>query len=216
MFAVVRTFTPQPPQDDWLGDLNPESLLVIKGAYATPDLAAAKPGDRCAVGVESARCALHCAHVRLDLQQMCGSTAAGFRRDCCNHASASICAVSFCGLPICLQAPAGAGGPLLSASAMLPPNDSTLIAVSLLRCCCAGSSWSGWATSAWIPSRRPGPWCSTAPARSRCAALTCTPADFWRMGTGWNASSLHAIGLSARGGLDLHCLHLMLEACRWR
>lgn len=32
--------------DDWLGDLNPESLEVVKGAYATPALAAAKPGDR--------------------------------------------------------------------------------------------------------------------------------------------------------------------------
>lgn len=34
-------------QDDWLGDLNPESLVTIKGAYATPELAKAKPGDRC-------------------------------------------------------------------------------------------------------------------------------------------------------------------------
>ena len=33
-------------QEDWLGDLNPESLVVVKGAYATPELAKAKPGDR--------------------------------------------------------------------------------------------------------------------------------------------------------------------------
>jgi hypothetical protein len=37
-------------QDDWLADLNPESLLVIRGAYATPELAKAQPGDRCAAG----------------------------------------------------------------------------------------------------------------------------------------------------------------------
>ncbi len=34
-------------QDDWLGDLNPESLVAVKGAYATPELAKAQPGDRC-------------------------------------------------------------------------------------------------------------------------------------------------------------------------
>ncbi|PRW56443.1 glutamine--tRNA ligase [Chlorella sorokiniana] len=32
--------------DDWLGDLNPESLVAVKGAYATPELAQAKPGER--------------------------------------------------------------------------------------------------------------------------------------------------------------------------
>jgi hypothetical protein len=36
-----------PVQDDWLEDLNPESLVVVKGAYATPELAKAQPGDRC-------------------------------------------------------------------------------------------------------------------------------------------------------------------------
>lgn len=36
-------------QEDWLADLNPESLVVVKGAYATPDLAKAKPGDRSGV-----------------------------------------------------------------------------------------------------------------------------------------------------------------------
>ena len=34
-------------QEDWLADLNPESLVVVKGAYATPDLAKAQPGERC-------------------------------------------------------------------------------------------------------------------------------------------------------------------------
>lgn len=33
-------------QEDWLADLNPESLVVVKGAYATPELAKAQPGDR--------------------------------------------------------------------------------------------------------------------------------------------------------------------------
>jgi glutaminyl-tRNA synthetase len=32
--------------DDWLEELNPNSLTVIKGCYATPRLASAKPGDR--------------------------------------------------------------------------------------------------------------------------------------------------------------------------
>ncbi len=34
------------PQDAWLEDLNPESLLVVRGAYATPELAKAQAGDR--------------------------------------------------------------------------------------------------------------------------------------------------------------------------
>ena len=33
-------------QDEWLEDLNPESLVVVKGAYATPELAKAQPGGR--------------------------------------------------------------------------------------------------------------------------------------------------------------------------
>ncbi len=33
-------------QEDWLADLNPDSLVVVKGAYATPELAKAQPGDR--------------------------------------------------------------------------------------------------------------------------------------------------------------------------
>lgn len=37
--------SPTPP-DDWVNDLNPESLQVVKGAYASRQLAAAKPGDR--------------------------------------------------------------------------------------------------------------------------------------------------------------------------
>lgn len=46
--ALTRGFRkPLLWQDDWLGDLNPESLVTIKGAYATPELAKAKPGDRC-------------------------------------------------------------------------------------------------------------------------------------------------------------------------
>lgn len=32
--------------EDWLGDINPDSLQVIKGAYATPRLASSKPGER--------------------------------------------------------------------------------------------------------------------------------------------------------------------------
>ena len=32
--------------DDWLADLNPRSLEVVRGAYASPALADAKPGDR--------------------------------------------------------------------------------------------------------------------------------------------------------------------------
>ncbi|KAL4447374.1 hypothetical protein ABPG77_007407 [Micractinium sp. CCAP 211/92] len=32
--------------EDWLADLNPDSLVVVKGAYATPELAKAQPGDR--------------------------------------------------------------------------------------------------------------------------------------------------------------------------
>ncbi len=37
--------SPNPPED-WLSDLNPESVSVISGAYATPALAAAAVGDR--------------------------------------------------------------------------------------------------------------------------------------------------------------------------
>lgn len=48
--CLAHLLTPPPPptprQDDWLADLNPESLVVVKGAYATPALAAAAPGDR--------------------------------------------------------------------------------------------------------------------------------------------------------------------------
>jgi hypothetical protein len=36
-------------QENWLEDLNPESLTVIQGAFASPQLAKAQPGDRCAV-----------------------------------------------------------------------------------------------------------------------------------------------------------------------
>lgn len=97
MPAVTCTSTS--PQDDWLGDLNPESLLVVKGAYATPDLAAAKPGDRCAAGGDGGvRGALHCAHVRLDLQQMCGSTAAGSVQDCHKPSHGSVL-LQGCGSP---------------------------------------------------------------------------------------------------------------------
>lgn len=32
--------------DDWLGDLNPQSKEVIKGAYAVPSLASAVLGDK--------------------------------------------------------------------------------------------------------------------------------------------------------------------------
>lgn len=32
--------------EDWLADINPASLTVMKGAFATPKLAAAKPGER--------------------------------------------------------------------------------------------------------------------------------------------------------------------------
>ena len=39
--------------DNWLEDLNPESLQVVQGAYASPQLAAAKPGDRQAPGCVS-------------------------------------------------------------------------------------------------------------------------------------------------------------------
>ena len=40
-------------QEDWLADLNPESLVVVKGAYATPELAKAQPGERCVRGQAS-------------------------------------------------------------------------------------------------------------------------------------------------------------------
>lgn len=45
-------FTSQSPagSDAWLTELNPKSLEVVRGAYATPALAAAKLGDRCASG----------------------------------------------------------------------------------------------------------------------------------------------------------------------
>ena len=33
--------------DDWLEDLNPQSLTTVEGALATPRLAAAKAGDKC-------------------------------------------------------------------------------------------------------------------------------------------------------------------------
>ena len=33
--------------DDWLDDLNPNSLTTMEGALATPRLAAAKAGDKC-------------------------------------------------------------------------------------------------------------------------------------------------------------------------
>ena len=42
--------------DDWLEDLNPQSLTTVEGALATPRLAAAKAGDKCAP-----RLSLHCA-----------------------------------------------------------------------------------------------------------------------------------------------------------
>jgi len=32
--------------EDWLADLNPDSLTIIKGAYASPRLAAANVGER--------------------------------------------------------------------------------------------------------------------------------------------------------------------------
>lgn len=31
--------------EDWLADINPESLVVLQGCYANPNLARAKPGD---------------------------------------------------------------------------------------------------------------------------------------------------------------------------
>eukprot|EP00967_Tisochrysis_lutea_P156646 scaffold316088_cov19-Tisochrysis_lutea.AAC.1 len=31
--------------EDWLSDINPESLVVLQGCYANPALASAKPGD---------------------------------------------------------------------------------------------------------------------------------------------------------------------------
>ena len=37
--------------DDWLEDLSPESLVAIEGAVATPRLAAAAVGDKCAPAV---------------------------------------------------------------------------------------------------------------------------------------------------------------------
>ena len=37
--------------DDWLEDLNPESLIAVQGAMATPRLAAAAVGDKCALSV---------------------------------------------------------------------------------------------------------------------------------------------------------------------
>lgn len=39
-------FTSASLSDDWLEELNPDSLTVIEGCYATPKLASAKPGDR--------------------------------------------------------------------------------------------------------------------------------------------------------------------------
>lgn len=41
-------FKSQNPNDteDWLADLNPDSLTVVKGAFANPQLAKAQAGDR--------------------------------------------------------------------------------------------------------------------------------------------------------------------------
>ena len=33
--------------EDWLGELNPQSLEVVPGALASPPLLTARPGDRC-------------------------------------------------------------------------------------------------------------------------------------------------------------------------
>ena len=44
--VLFKTASVAETGDDWLEDLNPESLTVVKGALATPTLAAAKAGSR--------------------------------------------------------------------------------------------------------------------------------------------------------------------------
>ena len=47
--AILRPTATEPTNDrtdDWIQDLNPASLEVVRGSYATPTLATACPGDR--------------------------------------------------------------------------------------------------------------------------------------------------------------------------
>jgi hypothetical protein len=46
--VLFKTASVAETGDAWLEDLNPDSLIVVRGALATPPLAAAKPGARCA------------------------------------------------------------------------------------------------------------------------------------------------------------------------
>ena len=73
----VHRCAPLPVQDDWLEDLNEESLTVVKGAYATPELAKAQPGDRWVLGGHG--CARHARTAR------CGECG-GMRPGCAAHA----------------------------------------------------------------------------------------------------------------------------------
>ena len=44
--VLFKSLEPADLGDAWLQDLNPDSEVVLRGAFASPPLAAAKPGDR--------------------------------------------------------------------------------------------------------------------------------------------------------------------------
>jgi hypothetical protein len=46
--TLFRSQSPGDLGDDWLADLNPDSLAVVRGALAGPALTGAQPGDWCA------------------------------------------------------------------------------------------------------------------------------------------------------------------------
>ena len=46
--TLFRSQSPGDLGDDWLADLNPDSLTIVRGALAGPALAGAQPGDWCA------------------------------------------------------------------------------------------------------------------------------------------------------------------------
>ena len=148
--VLFRTPSVADVGEEWLEDLNPDSLTTVQGALATPALAQAPIGARCVprlIWPPPLKALLLCAVTHL--QHSAAFLTVVMVHD---HAAGRARMHRLLGKPFFPEASTSY-------------HQGDLPGAEVMNFAQAGSSWSGWATSASTRTRRQGGWSLTARAR---------------------------------------------------